>query len=78
MDCREGVQKRVEVLGQRPGMFGQLPSPRARGLRVLGVLTSGVVSLLAAFVMLGSVTPAHAHVVQCGDVLGPGWPVFVE
>jgi len=44
----------------------------------LRVLTSGVVSLLAAFVMLGSVTPAHADVVQCGDVLGPGGRFTLE
>ncbi len=77
MDRSDGVQKRVEVVGQRTGMLGELPRPRGRWLRVLGVLTSGVVSFLAAFVMLGSV-PAHADVVQCGDVLGPGGRFTLE
>jgi len=34
--------------------------------------------LIAAFVMLGNVTPAHADVVQCGDVLGPGGRFTLE
>ena len=78
MSRRDGVQTRLEVLGHRTGMLGALPRPRGRWLRVLRVLTSGVVSLLAAFVMLGSVTPAHADVVQCGDVLGPGGRFTLE
>jgi hypothetical protein len=78
MGHRDGVRTRVEILGQRTGMLGDLPRPRGGCLRVLYVLASGVVSLLAAFVMLGSVTPAQADVVQCGDVLGPGGRFTLE
>lgn len=36
-------------------------------------MACGVIMLLGALgIMLGSVTPAHADVIQCGDVLGPG------
>jgi parallel beta-helix repeat protein len=39
----------------------------------------GVVMLLGALgIMLGSVTPAHAGVIQCGDVLGPGGRFVLE
>jgi len=37
-----------------------------------------VFMLLAAFVMLGAMTPAQADVVQCGDVLGPGGRFTLE
>src|SRR5262245_12055363 len=37
-----------------------------------------VFMLLAAFWILGTVTPAHADVVQCGDVLGPGGRFTLE
>ena len=78
MDRRDGVQTRVEVFRQVAGTVGPRPSRRERWVRALGDLTSAVVSLVAAFVMLGSVTPAHADVVQCGDVLGPGGRFTLE
>jgi len=49
-------------------------SRRERWLPVVG----GVLWLLGAFVMFGSVTPAYADVVQCGAVLGPGGRVTLE
>jgi hypothetical protein len=37
-----------------------------------------MVLLLVAFVVLGSLSPARADVVQCGDVLGPGGRFILE
>jgi len=51
-----------------------MQSRRERWLPVVG----GVLWLLGAFMMFGSVTPAYADVVQCGAVLGPGGRVTLE
>jgi hypothetical protein len=70
MGCRDGF----EVLTPQARMSVHGISRAGRQLRGWwGDLACGVVMLLGVVVMaLGSVTSAHADVVQCGDVLGPG------
>jgi parallel beta-helix repeat protein len=70
MNHRDCLQKRVEVSAHQTEMLAQHPRAVERQRRQIAC---GVVILLGAIVIaLGSVTPTHAHDIQCGDVLGPG------
>jgi parallel beta-helix repeat protein len=72
MDNMDNFRERVEALELRTQMVEQ-------HLRWWRGLSCGVVILLGAIVIaLVSVTPAHAHDVQCGDVLGPGGRFVLE
>jgi parallel beta-helix repeat protein len=66
MDSMDNCRERVEALERRTQMVEQRP-------RWWRGIACGVVTLLGALgITLGSATAAHAHDIQCGDVLGPG------
>jgi parallel beta-helix repeat protein len=70
MNHRDRLQERVEVSAHQTEMLAQHTRAVERQRRQIAC---GVVILLGAIVIaLGSVAPAHADVIQCGDVLGPG------
>jgi parallel beta-helix repeat protein len=80
MNSLENFPSRVVALAQQPEHLQhqtqaleahtQMVERRRRAVRALLL---PVATLLGAIgIALGSVTPAHADVIQCGDVLGPG------
>jgi hypothetical protein len=58
----EALERRTQMVEQRLGWW--------RGMACGVVMRLGVLGIA-----LGSVTPAYADDIQCGDVLGPGGPV---
>jgi parallel beta-helix repeat protein len=70
MDNMDNFRERFAALEQQTE---QLKHQTRTGEQRRRQIACGVVILLGAIVLtLGSVTPAHAHHIQCGDVLGPG------
>jgi hypothetical protein len=80
MDSLENFREPFEVVAQRTvdlphqtqalEAYTRISERRRRWRRGMAC---GVVMLLGAIgIVLGSVTPAHADVITCGDVLGPG------
>jgi parallel beta-helix repeat protein len=66
MDSMDNFQERFETLERRTQMVEQR-------LRWWRGIACGVIMLLGALgIAFGSVTPAPADVINCGDVLGPG------
>jgi hypothetical protein len=73
MDCLKNFRTRVEALEQQTKHLQQHPCTVGRRRWWWPSMAGGVVMLLGAIgIALGSVTPARADVIQCGDVLGPG------
>lgn len=80
MDRIDRLQRHVEALEQQTAHLKHQPHAREahtrpieRQLHGWREIMCGVIMLLGALGMVfGSVTPAHADVINCGDVLGPG------
>src|SRR4051794_1050807 len=72
MNHEDGLQEHVEALAHQTEMI--VPHTRSveRWVRWWPRMAWSVAVLFGALgTVLGSVTPAHADVIQCGDVLGP-------
>jgi parallel beta-helix repeat protein len=86
MENMDNVRERFEALERQTAhMTYQTPAREAhpqRGERRRGavrVLLLPIATLLGVLgIALGSVTPAHADSIQCGDVLGPGGRFALE
>jgi parallel beta-helix repeat protein len=73
MDRIDRLQGHVEALEQQTEMLMEHTRTVERRLRWWRGIACGVVMLFGALgIALGSVTPAHADGIQCGDILGPG------
>ena len=80
MDSMDNFRERFEALEQQTEPLKHQTQAREaqtqRGERRRGTvraLLRQIATLLGACgIALGSVTPAHAEDIQCGDVLGPG------
>jgi hypothetical protein len=73
MDHIDRLQGHVEALEQQTEMLMEHTRTVERRLGWWRGIACGVVMLFGGFgIALGSVTPAHADGIQCGDVLGPG------
>jgi hypothetical protein len=83
----EALQRQAELLRQQThareahshARAVQTPMcERRRRWDVRAVLLPVAIRLSVLGIALGSVTPAHADVIQCGDVLGPGGRFALE
>jgi parallel beta-helix repeat protein len=73
MDSLNQFREYIETLEQHTETLERRARMVARRLCCWGRMACGVVMLLGVLgISLGSMTLAHADVIQCGDVLGPG------
>jgi hypothetical protein len=73
MDSMDRIRERVEALEQQTKAMAAHTRTVEQRLRWWRGIAYDMVMLVGAIgIALGSMTPAHADVINCGDVLGPG------